>query len=227
MRRTTRCLLLGIPMLIVGAIFALRPSADADEKDRSSYHVILFASEREGNAPRFSHTWATFVKSTQPESGKPTLNEAIPLSWLPANGVIPPLATVPGRNFSLSETMDWTRQMNARVAAWGPIPVRKELYDLARQRKEVLESGRLAYKMIDGRVRPDRGTNCIHAVSDMVPGSLLETGTAHGEGGTQLVAEHFRGYLIRAEASDPDILALVGIDWNSIEHRSLAATVRR
>src|SRR5262245_9420720 len=159
MRRTTRCLLLGIPILIVGAFFALRSSAD--EEDRANYHVLLFASEREGNPPRFSHTWATFVKSTRKDSEKPTLDEAVTISWLPGSGVIPPLAAVPGRNFSLPETLDWARQQNARIAAWGPIPIQKELYYLARQRKEVLESGRLAYKMIDGRVRPDRGTNCI------------------------------------------------------------------
>src|SRR5262245_32214171 len=155
MRRTFPYLLLGIPCLLVGAIFVIRSSAgDNDQSSQSTianYHVILFASEQEGNPPRFSHTWATFVKSSRKDSEKPTVDESITISWLPEGGVIPPLAAVRGRNFTLPETLDWARQQNARIAAWGPIPIRKELYDLASQRKQVLENGSLAYRLSSGR----------------------------------------------------------------------------
>jgi hypothetical protein len=231
MRRMYPYLLIGIPCLVVGAIFAIRSSADENDESSQStianYHVILFASEREGNPPRFSHTWATFVKSSRNDSDKPTVDESITISWLPEGGAIPPLAVVRGRNSTLPETLDWARQLNARVAAWGPIPIRKELYELASQRKQVLESGSLAYKMIDGRVRPERGTNCIHAVSDMVPGALLQSGTAHGEDGTRMVADHLRGYMLTTETSDPEILELLGVQRNTVEHRTLDAAVRR
>jgi hypothetical protein len=225
MRRMTLCLLLGIPCALVGAIFAIR--SPADENDQPNYHVILFACEREGNPPRFSHTWATFVKSARNESEKPTLDESITISWMPASGVIPLVFAVRGRNYSLKESLDWARERNSRVAAWGPISIRKELYDLASQRKDVLESGELAFKMLDAPVRPDRGTNCIHAVSDMVPGEMLETGLARGEDATRMVADHLREYMIRAEFNDAEILDLLDIRWDSIEHHTLESSVRR
>ncbi len=228
MRRMYLCLLLGIPCLLAAVMFAI--PTPADENEQTNYHVILFACEREGNPPRFSHTWATFVKSTRNESAttdKPRLDESITISWMPASGVIPAVFTVRGRNFSLTESLEWAQQREARIVAWGPIPIHKELFDLARQRQEELESGTLSYKMADDPVRPERGTNCIHAVTDMVPGTLLETGTARGEEATQMVAEHLRGYMIRPEFNDAEIFDLLGIQWNSMEHRTLEASVRR
>jgi hypothetical protein len=234
MRRMSICLLLMIPCLLLGGLIAIPLTADEKEKEqeqeKANYHVILFACEREGNPPRFSHTWATFVKSTQngaAESGTPSLDETITISWMPASGVIPALFTVTGRNYSLEESLTWARQNNARIAAWGPIPIRQELFDRARDRREVLERGVLAYKMLDAPVRPDRGTNCIHAVTDLVPGPLLDTGLAHGEEATRMVAEHFREYMVRPEFNDATVLDLVGIGWDTIEHRTLESSARQ
>jgi hypothetical protein len=226
MRRVLICLMIGIPCLVAGVIVAIPLSAD--ESNQTNYHVVLFASEREGNPPRFSHTWATFVKTTQNGSTAepPKLDETITISWMPASGIIPALFTVRGRNFSLKESLDWAREKDSRVIAWGPIPIRKELFDRARERKEVLDRGVLAYKMVDAPVRPLQGTNCIHAVTDMVPGPLLDTGTARGEEATQMVAEHLRDYMIRPEFNDAGILELLGVRWDSVEHRTLEASTQ-
>src|SRR5262245_48845253 len=119
MRRMSICLLLMIPCLLLGAVVAIPLSAD--EKQQTNYHVIFFACEREGNPPRYSHTWATFVKSTQDgalEAGIPNLDESITLSWMPESGIIPALFTVRGRNYYLDEAFAWPWQDNTLVVVW-------------------------------------------------------------------------------------------------------------
>jgi hypothetical protein len=97
---------------------------------------------------------------------------------------------------------------------------------MARQRKAVLESGDLSYKMIDNPVRPNKGVNCIHAVTDMVPGELLDTGSARGEEATQMVAEFLQPFMVRPEYNDPKVFELVDVSWDSVDHRTLEASAR-
>jgi hypothetical protein len=223
MHRMILCLFLGISFC-VPSWGQVRPVATA-ENSNEQYHVILWACQREDDAPRFTHTWATFIKSRKADSSEadPKLDERFTISWMPASGVIPVLVTVRGQNYTLRQSLNWARQEHCRVSAWGPIAIRKELYDLAKQRKAVLESGVLSYKMIDNPVRPNKGTNCIHAITDMVPGELLDTGTARGEEATRMVAEFLQPFMIRPEYNDPKVFELVDVSWDTVEHRTLEA----
>src|SRR5437899_8146871 len=99
-----------LTILLLALTFGFSPQlARADEK----HYVILFAAEREGNPPRYSHTWATFLKvEDSAEGGQPSMTEHsmtehFTISWFPASGVIPALVTVRGRNYTLQESLDW------------------------------------------------------------------------------------------------------------------------
>lgn len=226
MRRMSYCLLLAISGLFGN--FGSTTPARAQENGPESYYMILWAAQRDDDAPRFTHTWATFIRTRRANTtnGDPKLAERFTISWMPASGVIPALVTVRGQNYTLRQTLNWARQEQTHVTAWGPIAIRRELYELAQQRRAVLESGILSYKMIDNPVRPNRGTNCIHAITDMLPGPLIDTGSARGEEATQMVAEVLEPYMIRPEYNDRKVFDLVDVSWDSVNHRTLEASAR-
>ncbi len=177
------------------------------------YFVVFFASQNQRNAPRFSHTFATFFKVDQEESNGVQIetSESATISWLPSNGVVRLLQRpVAGRNFTLDETLDWAKRLGLATTARGPFEISKELYERALERKTWLESGRVAYKALDRRFRPEAAINCIHAVSDLLPGPLLDTGTARGEPATAMVANHFRPWL--KDPDQPQLWALRHLD---------------
>jgi hypothetical protein len=67
-------------------------------------------------------------------------------------------------NLDLPETFRFARELGARVYEWGPYRIRPELYERGLRQIERLNSGRIAYKVLDGAWRPDGASNCIHAV---------------------------------------------------------------
>ena len=87
--------------------------------------MILYGAQ--GNVPRRSHTFATFIKVGE-AGGDSTEDsfESHTISWLPANGSVGMLrlSPQPGKNFSLTETLSWARAQGAPVSAWGPFEVR-------------------------------------------------------------------------------------------------------
>ena len=177
------------------------PSLQAEER----YFVVLFASQSPDASPRQSHTFATFLKV---DIGKPDKDGEIPtetmesatISWLPDNGRIRLLARPEaGRNVGLKESLAWAKDNGLSTSARGPFEVSRDIYERAVEQKKRLESGAVAYKAIDLRYRPSAAVNCIHAVSDVIPGPLLMTGDAYGDAATDLVARHFRPHL-----PDPD-----------------------
>lgn len=173
------------------------PSLRADER----YFVVLFASQGPNGDARRTHTFATFLKV---DIGEPDEDGEIPtqtmetttISWLPASGSIRVLApSEVGRNFGLQETLEWAKDNGTSTSARGPFEITREIYERAVKQKQRLESGAVAYKVIDRRFRTGAALNCIHAVSDIIPGSLLMSGTARGESATDMVAQHFRPHL--------------------------------
>ena len=134
-----------------------------------TYQLVVFGCQRIANFPRYSHTWAVFLKSQEAKHTPPLREgEQVVISWLPVSLDIdltgPPEA---GKNFSLSETRDIVHTMRSELKSWGPLQIRKKLYDLAAQRVEELESGTVQYVVGDDDYRPDQATNCIHALSDL------------------------------------------------------------
>jgi hypothetical protein len=203
-----RAILVGVCLL------AIVPALPADER----YYVVLFAAQDSRNDPRSSHTFATFLRIDREEDPR---NRALwetarsfNISWLPASGSFRLLQRpVAGRNYTLPETLKWADGRGLTTTMRGPFEIGKDVYERAAKQKERLESGAVAYKALDRRFRPDVAINCIHAVSDILPGPLLMTGDARGEAATAMVANHFRPHLIDPERTHS--VALRHLDLNS------------
>jgi hypothetical protein len=151
------------------------------------FYMVMFAAESQPNLARTAHTFATFVRE---DNG--VLTQELTVSWLPQmgyfgpNNSMPPLATVPGRNYTLDQTI--ALSTGRRTSFWGPYEITPQLYARAQQRVAFLNSGATSYKMTgvvfqhlrDNALRnmPGGAINCIMAVSDI--GGYLDTGTNWG-----------------------------------------------
>jgi len=215
------------PMLlrISFAFFALFVAPFASAQDR--YYGVFFAAN--SSRPAAAHTWATFIRlkgeviAAAAETRAPSV-ETVTISWLPATGVVAPHllgSGEPGRNFGLKETLEWAKKTGAPVTAWGPVEIKKDLYDLALRKKKTLESGSISYRVLDRRGRGGDWTNCIHAISDIVPGPMLATGTAFGENATLLVANHLRPFFVGRDVNHDSVRRYLGIDGFDIRYESL------
>ena len=172
-------------LLIIASLVLMAGSGLAHAE--TTYYMVMFGAQTQFNAPRTSHTFATFVKA---EDGLVVDEQTI--SWLPAEGYfgidysMPPLRIVPGRNYTLDETI--ARSPGRSVQFWGPSEITPRLYAKAMERVRYLNGGGTSYKMMilfrdnlrtnPSRNEPGGAINCIMAVSDI--GGYLETGTARG-----------------------------------------------
>lgn len=134
-----------------------------------------------------SHTFARFLKIVDG-----SVAEIADISWLPTPGNfrrgnrVPLLRTTPGHNYSVEETMAIAG--GRPVLNHGSFFITPDLYQAAVQQKARLDSGAIAYKMLDGR-SGDGALNCIHAVTGVV--ARLNTGLARGETATNAVVNFF------------------------------------
>lgn len=192
-------------------------SSSGTVRAEDAYYLIVFANQRETNLPRYSHTFATFLKVTTSDQGNPPVVEPQTISWLPESMQVQArLLPERGKNLSLPASLKLAKELDARVTAWGPFRIKKELHDSALRRIRQLESGAVAYKMVDVATRPAAASNCIHAVSDLdVTPELLATGTARGESASALVIQHFRPWLIRPEVTHNWLLDELGLNGGS------------
>lgn len=186
MRQVTICTIAVVILLGSGG------AARADE-----YFVIMFGSQRIPSNPNYSHTFATFVKTTPAPTGTEAIAHTI--SWLPVNLKVRIEAVLPepGHNFDLPSSLDFAYATQQRVSMWGPYPIHPELYERALRRKQVLESGQVRYKANDMLRHSNRVANCIHAVSGIVNGpKLLVASPGWGESASFFVLKEFEPWLL-------------------------------
>ena len=86
-----------------------------------------------------------------------------------------------GRNFRLDETLKLAVNDKNVVCMWGPYEIKKEAFDLAVKRKQLLDGGTIRYRADDRLYRKDRvAINCFHAIAgleELYPnGGFLGTG---------------------------------------------------
>jgi hypothetical protein len=211
--------------MLVLLFFAAAGSARAQDY----YFVMVFSSERDSPMPKYSHTWATFVKAT-PVLPQGFVLEAHTISWLPENGVMRVVALLPepGRNFDLESTLRWALNSGQRLFMWGPYQVDPALYDRARAQKALLESGCVRYKVIDTGRRSDRVSNCIHAVAAVADGHRLRATTLQwGEPAGALVTRTMEPWLINPAQTHDWVASALGLDRYAPDRRSLDAPRRR
>jgi hypothetical protein len=159
--------------------------------------MVVFGSQRHPNWPRFSHTFAAVVRARDDGNG-PTVLDDHTISWLPVTMVIHPLATrpEPGKDFALKTTLDWVcrrfPRIQSKITAWGPFRIEQRLYQAVVARYQQLGIGSVEYIAADKRFRPDRATNCIHALSDLqLTAYLLRTYALHGRAASLRVLNYF------------------------------------
>jgi hypothetical protein len=157
--------------IAVVGLFAGVAAARAD-----TYYVVVFGAQSRPQRPKFSHSWATFVRIPSGcPCGPPPPNagpaEWFTISWMPCKVDLTPhtLHSEPGRNFDLHATFEAVLAHCEEVTAYGPYQIDQELYCRATRHLRLLESGDVAYKTIDTTFNPRRVSNCIHALTTFNP----------------------------------------------------------
>jgi hypothetical protein len=181
------------------------------ENTQDRYFIIPFAYQNKRNNPGFSHSFISVIRvladGKQPSlrSGfrrgrfKNRDFEAFTISWLPhdfdsnpqlcvfdgvGSRVDPKKNKCPisvGRDFRLDETLKLAVNVKNAVGMWGPYEIKKDAFDLAVKRKQLLDGGTIRYRADDRLYRKDRvAINCFHAMAgleELYPnGGFLGTG---------------------------------------------------
>jgi hypothetical protein len=185
------------------------PTCDAADE----YYVIVFGQQADPPLPRFTHTWAIFVKAIPLPDGRRQL-EAYTISWYPQTGVVRCLwLPEPGVNLDIVATLRQARALEAQTAMLGPYRIQPELYERAVRQVMRLQSGQIRYKAIDAPLRPNIACNCIHALSDIdMDQGLLDTGRAVGVEAARMVVNLFRRWMICPEQIHPWVATALGLD---------------
>src|SRR5258708_5499557 len=175
------------------------------------YFIVPFAYQDQGNNPEFAHSFLSVIRvladGKQPSltSGfrrhrfKNRDFEAFTISWMPhdfdtnphlrvfegvGSLVVPGWNQCPislGRNFRLDQTLKLAVNDKNAVGMWGPYEIKKEAFNLAVKRKQLLDRGTISYRADDRLYRKDRvAINCLHAMEG--PDGLYSDGGLLGTG---------------------------------------------
>jgi hypothetical protein len=209
-----------------GALLALAPAGRA--RAGEAYYLLVFASQRVPNNPNYSHTFATFVRTSWPgEAVCPPAGgvclEARTISWLPATGQVKTRALRPecGRNFGLDETMRLVLGTEQRVSLWGPYQIDPDLYARAVKRIAELEGGGVLYQANDMGRRSDHVSNCIHAVSYLADGRRLRVGSpGWGQSASFAALRRMRPWVLDEEHTHDWVALALGLNAYPIVYRA-------
>jgi hypothetical protein len=208
----------GFSQLLFAGVFIL--SLTGSGRAGEDYFMLMFSAQRTPNEPDYSHSFATFVRVTWPDSCPwPGFFRYDPqtISWLPANRDVRCLAICPetGCNFDLHTTIKTCLDNGSRVTMWGPYRIQPELYHRAMQEIALLESGQVKYKAIDGRRLDGRVCNCSHALSSVVDGPKLTVASpGWGDVASRYLLNHkFKPWIIDPDRVYPSVFSAIGLDY--------------
>jgi hypothetical protein len=144
-------------------LFASAPALAATERIdlRGRYFIVVWGYQGAVNAPKDSHTFASFYDGTQLSRGRV---KPATISWLPVTGVVHILEVDPGRNFSLGQTLTLACRSGRQVGSWGPYEIDFDLYQRALTRIRLLHSGTIRFSSVP---RQGKTMNCIEATGDI------------------------------------------------------------
>jgi hypothetical protein len=164
------------------------------EPSTTKYYVVMYGYQNGAdNKAALSHSFASFIaldRAPAPNGPTPKVLSHHDISWIPAatnpdnpSVCVSPTGlpdvgcpTVQGHNFKAAETLRMGHNGHRIIKYW-IAEITEELFELARDREAYLEDGRILYIANDTFLRQDHtAINCIHALSDMEPGSLPDTG---------------------------------------------------
>lgn len=160
----------------VSVLFLFLPSAASAGED---YFMLMFGAQTVPSNPKYSHSFATFVRVCWVGDGPCPVNPTIEthtISWLPTTMNVRVCACCPecGTNFDLHTTIRWCQRNCMRVSMWGPYRICPDLFYMALKEEALLQSGQVRYKAIDMFYESDDVTNCIGAVDSVVRGANVE-----------------------------------------------------
>ena len=148
----------------------------APRLEHEHYYILVFGAQRLVPLPRFTHTWATVVRTIEPPGGPVRVTEVQTISWMPATLQIHPqwYRVEKGTNLDLDTTLEEVLRNREHVWMWGPYETWHGHYQRFLTQKAFLESGAIGYQCADAlgeAARAGNGCNCFHALSDMDPHS--------------------------------------------------------
>lgn len=190
-------------------------------------YLLVFGSETTPKLLRYTHTWATVVKTVEAPGCAPQVAEVHTISWMPATLDVRPwrFTPEPGRNLELHETIRMALAHREHVAMWGPYEVQPQLYRRFLMQKAFLESGRVGYQCIDtvGEGANGSGCDCIHALTDMDPDFARNYYrlTRFGQAGSEfIVRQVFERNLLVTEDTHSWLEGPLGLCHSPIRHRA-------
>jgi hypothetical protein len=196
--------------------------------EHEHYYVLIFGSQLPVQVPRYTHTWATMVKTTEPPGGPVQVAEVHTISWMPATLDIHPYRcwVEKGTNLDLCTTIEEVLKHKERVSLWGPYETWHGLYRRFATQKKFLDAGMIGYQCTDAfgeAARTGNGSNCFHALSDMDPlfdrrqYPLLFYGDAAAK---NIVRQLFdRPILIHPQQTHDWLIPAIGLDHYPIVRR--------
>ena len=211
------------------AAVALVVAAGAARAD--NYYVVVFGAESKPPRPKYSHSWAVFVRipgcapcgPPAPDAGPP---EWFTISWLPCKvelTVNTPFAE-PGRNFPLDQSIEIALAQCEYITAYGPYQIQPELYCRAAKHRQKLESGEVRYKTIDFTRNTNKVSNCIHALTVFNPENRrLRIGrTNFGDTASWYIADGYEEWVVCKQQIHCWVADLLGlgrypIEWKRVE----------
>jgi hypothetical protein len=146
----------------------------AGKPEHEHYYILIFGSQLPVQFPRYTHTWATMVKTTEVPGCPVQVTEVQTISWMPATLVIRPYRcwVEKGTNLDLCTTINEMLRHKERISLWGPYETWHGLYQRFSVQKAFLDAGGIGYQCSDEfgeAARTGSGSNCFHALSDMDP----------------------------------------------------------
>jgi hypothetical protein len=168
----------------------------------ATYFIKVYGSQRPGNRPKYSHTFATFTEVLV-AADRSEQRRQFTISWLPRDGVIKPLGgPEPGRNYALGETLTWLDENGSNDRWESPeTAIQARLFESAVERFHELTRAALRYVMIDTfLMRPHEASNCIHAATDLPLAlqnlGMCHTGVLHGIGASRFVYQYLSPFYV-------------------------------
>lgn len=182
------------------------------------YFIVLFGTQSVPYRTEYTHTWATFVRTTPTAAGTVAVR-ADTISWMPATLDIRPFALrrEPGVNLTLDQTYRWVASFGGKVSLWGPYEIDADRYARFLARKADLDSGRVDYRAIGSLFRDPTVSNCGQSFaksSPIINRKYLQPTPKPGEDGTSLLALRYVrvGAFIGPEVTHDWLLPLIGAD---------------
>lgn len=194
-------------------LVSLPACARADD----AYFLIMFGAQRDAIQPKYTHTFAAFVRAACVGQ-----LEVHTISWLPADLDVRVLACRPerGRNVELHETIQWALSNDERVFMWGPYQIDPELYCRAVRQCQVLDSGEVRYKAVDSFHDSARVSNCIHAVSSIIAGYRVRVlSPMWGERASWYVLRRMKPWIVDPRQVYLGVATDIGLDEYPIVRR--------